>query len=168
MIKSAYIIALLILCGSMSMLAGCDKREAIGTSTETTRPTVSETAKPQVTPSASAVHSLDEIKWNEIKDPLIQDDMLTTLKTAISALVSNDVDQFHAALAPNIGTAHDYLLNYPVRFTGIYKAMDENNRVLIPVVGERLKIEEGFSPDVQYTFYFEKGKDGIWRIITID
>ncbi|WP_090736631.1 hypothetical protein [Paenibacillus sp. Mc5Re-14] len=166
--KPAQFISILILSISVSVFAGCGKQETTGTSTNETVPAASESAI-QERPDLSTTHqSLDEIKWNEIKDPLIEYGMITKLKAAISAFVSNDLDQFHAALSPRVGTAHDYLFDYPVKFTGIAEALQENDRVLVPIVGERLNKEEGFSPDIRYTFYFEKDKDGVWTIVSID
>ncbi|MEE4563919.1 hypothetical protein [Paenibacillus polymyxa] len=55
-----------------------------------------------------------------------------------------------------------------MKFTSIAEAIKEKDRILVPVVGERLNKEEGSSPDVRYTFYFEKDKDGTWQIVSID
>ncbi len=167
--KPARIISILILVASVGVFAGCGKQEATSPSTnETILPATSESAVKEEPGQSAVQHSLDEIKWNEVKDPLIEDGMITKLKAAIAAFVSNDLNQFHAALAPDIGTGHDYLLEHPVKFTGIAEAIKEKDRVLVPVVGKRLTKEEGSSPDVQYTFYFEKDKGGSWQIVSID
>ncbi|MDQ0495627.1 MULTISPECIES: hypothetical protein [Paenibacillus] len=164
--KPAQIISILIL--SVNVLAGCGKQETTGASTNETVPTTSESVVKEGTAQSAALQSLDEIKWNEVKDPLIEDAMITKLKAAIAAFVSKDLDQFHTALGPNVGTGHDYLLDHPVKFTGIAEAVKENDRILIPVVGERLNKQEGYTPDIRYTFYFAKGKDGAWQIVSID
>ncbi|MBE0340976.1 hypothetical protein E4V51_06830 [Paenibacillus sp. 28ISP30-2] len=166
--KPAQIISILILSASVSVFAGCGKQETTGTSINETVPTTSESVVKEGPDQSAALQSLDEIKWNEVKDPLIEDAMITKLKSAIAAFVSKDLDQFHAALAPNVGTAHDYLFDHPVKFTGIAEAVKENDRILVPVIGERLNKEEGYSPDIRYTFYFEKNKDGVWKIVSID
>ncbi|WP_068505021.1 hypothetical protein [Paenibacillus kribbensis] len=161
--KPAKIISILIL--SASVMAGCGNQ---GTTDSSPKEKVPATPEAVEASQVSVLHSLDEIKWNEVKDPLIEDGMITKLKAAIAAFVSKDLDQFHAALASDIGTGHDYLLDQPVKFTGIEKAVKENGRILIPVVGERLTKEEGYSPDIRYTFYFDKDKDGAWQIVSID
>ncbi|QNR65315.1 hypothetical protein IAQ67_15565 [Paenibacillus peoriae] len=169
--KPARIISILILSASVGVFAGCVKQETTSPSpsaNETVPPATSESTVKEGPGQSAAQHSLDEIKWNEVKDPLIEDGMITKLKAAIAAFVSNDLDQFHAALAPDIGTGHDYLLEHPVKFTGIAEAIKEKDRVLVPIVGKRLTKEEGSSPDVRYTFYFEKNKDGSWQIVSID
>ncbi|RPE03382.1 hypothetical protein [Paenibacillus polymyxa] len=169
--KPARIFSILILSVSVGVFAGCGKQETTSPSPSTNEavpPVASESTVKEGPGQSAAKHSLDEIKWNEVKDPLIEDGMIIKLKSAIAAFVSNDLDQFHAALAPSVGTAHDYLLEHPVKFTGIAEAIKEKDRVLVPVVGERLTKEEGFSPDVRYTFYFEKDKDGSWQIVSID
>jgi hypothetical protein len=166
--RPAQIISILIFSVSVSVFAGCGKQETTDTSTNGTIPTTSETVVKEETDQPAALQNLDEIKWNDVKDPLIEDAMIATLKAAIAAFVSKDLDQFHAALGPDVGTGHDYLFDHPVKFTGIAEAMKENNRILIPIVGERLKNEEGYSPDIRYTFYLEKDKDGAWKIVSID
>ncbi|MMZ52865.1 hypothetical protein D1872_146430 [compost metagenome] len=166
--KPAQIFSILILSVSVSVFAGCGKQETTDTSTNETVPTTSETVVKEGTDQPAALQSLDEIKWNDVKDPLIEDAMITKLKAVIAAFVSKDLEQFHAALGPDVGTGHDYLFDHPVKFTGIAGAIKENNRTLIPVVGERLNNEEGYSPDIRYTFYFEKDKDGAWQIVSID
>lgn len=167
--KPARIISVLILAASVSVSTGCAKQETKSPSTNETVPSIASKPAIKKEPGQSDVqHSLDEIKWNEVKDPLIEDGMITKLKAAIAAFVSNDLDQFHAALAPDIGAGHDYLLEHPVKFTSIAEAIKEKDRILVPVVGERLNKEEGSSPDVRYTFYFEKDKDGTWQIVSID
>ncbi|AJE54240.1 hypothetical protein [Paenibacillus polymyxa] len=167
--KPARIISILILSASVGVFTGCGKQETTSPSTnETVPPATSGSAVKEGPGQSAAQHSLDEIKWNEVKDPLIEDGMITKLKAAIAAFVSNDLDQFHAALAPDIGTGHDYLLEQPVKFTGIAEAIKEDDRILVPVVGKRLTKKEGSSPDVQYTFYFGKDKAGSWQIVSID
>ncbi|MGG4217854.1 hypothetical protein ABEW32_06460 [Paenibacillus jamilae] len=167
--KLAQIISILILAASVGVFAGCGKQETKSPSTnETVLSTSSEPEVKEGPTQSVAQPSLDNIKWDEVKDPLIEEGMITKLKAVIAAFVSNDLNQFHAALAPDNGSGHDYLLEHPVKFTGIAEAIKEKNRVLVPVVGERLNKEEGSSPDVRYTFYFEKDKDGIWQIASID
>lgn len=169
--KPAQIISILILSASVGMFAGCGKQETTNPSpstNETMPSAASESTVKEGLGESSAQHSLDEIKWNEVKDPLIKGDMITKLKAAIAAFVSNDLDQFHAALAPSVGTAHDYLFEHPVKFIDISEAVKEKERILVPVVGKRLTKEKGFSSDVGYTFYFEKDKNGSWQIVSID
>lgn len=162
--KPARIISILILAAGVSVFTGCGKQE-ITTPTNEAVPPAPESAVKEG-PGQSA--SLDEIKWNEVKDPLVEDGMITKLKMALDAFISKDLDQFHAALSPTVKTGHDYLLDQPVKFTGIAEAIKEKDRILVPVVGERLNKEEGSSPDIRYTFYFEKDKDGLWQIVSID
>lgn len=166
--KTARFISIIILSASVGVFAGCGKQETTDTSTIETVPPAVESAVEDGADQPAAHQSLDEIKWDEVKDPLIEDGMITKLKAAIAAFVSNDLDQFHAALAPKVGTAHDYLFDHPVKFTGIAEAIQERDRILVPVVGERLNKEEGFSPDIRYTFYFEKDKEGVWQMVSID
>ncbi|WP_237166193.1 hypothetical protein [Paenibacillus polymyxa] len=166
--KPAQIISILLLSVSVSAFAGCGKQETTDTSTNETVPTTSETVVKEGIDQSADLQSLDEIKWNDVKDPLIEDAMITKLKVAVAAFVSKDLDQFHAVLGADVGTGHDYLFDHPVKFTGIGEAVKENNRILIPVVGERLNNEEGYSPDIRYIFYFEKDKDGAWQIVSID
>jgi len=164
--KPAQIISILILSVSVSVFAGCGKQETTDTSINAVP--ITETVVKEGTDQSAALQSLDEIKWNDVKDPLIEDAMITKLKVAVAAFVSKDLGQFHAALGPDVGTGHDYLFDHPVKFTGIAEAVKENNRILIPVVGERLTNEEEYSPDIRYTFYLEKDKDGAWQIVSID
>ncbi|MDY8023737.1 hypothetical protein [Paenibacillus polymyxa] len=166
--KPAQIISILVLSVSVSVFAGCGKQETTDTSTHETVPTTSEPVVKEGTDQSAVLQSLDEIKWNDVKDSLIEDAMITKLQAAIAAFVSKDLDQFHAALGPDVGTGHDYLFDHPIKFTGIAEAVKENNRILIPVVGERLNNKEGYSPDIRYIFYFEKDKDGAWQIVSID
>ncbi|MEC0236830.1 hypothetical protein P4H71_21150 [Paenibacillus kribbensis] len=161
--KPAKIISILIL--SASVMAGCGNQGTTDSSPEGKAPAAPESVEAS---QAIILQSLDEIKWDEVKDPLIEDGMITKLKAAIAAFVSKDLDQFHAALSPTVKTEYDYLLDQPVKFTSIAKAVKENGRILIPVVGERLNKEEGDSPDKRYTFYFDKDKDGTWQIVSID
>ncbi|GGA28960.1 hypothetical protein [Paenibacillus physcomitrellae] len=60
-----------------------------------------------------------------------------------------------------------YLLNNAVNFTTVDKAHEENGRILVAVNGENLQ-QDGGSPVMGYTFYFEKDESGEWQIITID
>lgn len=166
--KTAQLISMIILSASVGVFAGCGQQETTDTSTIEEVPPAVESAIEEGVDQTATHQSLDEIKWDEVKDPLIEVGIITKLKAAIAAFVSNDLDQFHTALAPNLGTAHDYLFDYPVKFTGIAEAIQEYDRILVPVVGERLNKEEGFSPDIRYTFYFEKDKDGVWEIVSID
>lgn len=168
MMKPARMIPILLLAASIGLFTGCGKQGTTSSSTnETVAPAASESTEEESS-QAVAQQSVDEIKWNEVKDPLIEEGMITKLQAAVAAFVANDLDQFHAALAPDVGTAYNYLLEQPVMFTGISKAIQENNRLWIPVVGKRLNKEEGSSPDVSYAFYFEKDKQGIWQIVAID
>lgn len=161
--KTAKIISIFIL--SVSVMAGCGNQ-----GTTDSPPTGKAPAAPESVAASPTIilQSLDEIKWDEVKDPLIEEGMITKLKAAIAAFVTKDLDQFHAALSPAVKTGYDYLLDQPVKFTGIAKAAKENDRILIPVVGERLNKEKGVSPDIRYTFYFDKNKDGAWQIVSID
>ncbi|WDM22749.1 hypothetical protein [Paenibacillus polymyxa] len=166
--KPAQTISILLLSVSVSAFAGCGEQKTTDTSPNEAVPTTSETVVKEGIDQSAALQSMDEIKWNDVKDPLIEDAMITKLKATIAAFVSKDLEQFHATLGPDVGTSHDYLFDHPVKFTGIAEAIKENNRILIPVVGERLNNEEGDSPDIRYTFYFEKDKDGAWQIVSID
>ncbi|MHB0879334.1 hypothetical protein ACYCSE_03160 [Paenibacillus sp. SEL1] len=101
----------------MSALAGCANQGTADSSPKEKIPATQTTI----------LHSLDEIKWDEVKDPLIEDSMITKLKAAIAPFVSKDLDQFHAALSPTVKTGHDYLLDQPVKFTGIEKPKKKMN-----------------------------------------
>ncbi|WP_253806451.1 hypothetical protein [Paenibacillus polymyxa] len=133
--KTAKFISILIFSASIYVFTGCGKQETTDASTNETVSPASERVVKEGADLSAVLQSLDEIKWNEVKDPLIEYGMITKLKAAISAFVSNDLDQFHAALSPRVGTAHDYLFDYPVKFTGIAEALQENDRVLVPIVG---------------------------------
>ncbi|MDY8026191.1 hypothetical protein [Paenibacillus polymyxa] len=145
----------------MSALAGCANQ---GTADSSPKEKIPATLESVETNQATILHSLDEIKWDEVKDPLIEDSMITKLKAAIAPFVSKDLDQFHAVLSPTVKTGHDYLLDQPVKFTGIEKA----ERIKIPVVGDLLEEKEGFSLDILYYFYLIQDKDGAWQIVSID
>lgn len=161
--KPTLIISILIL--SVGVMAGCENQETPASSPQDKIPATTESAGSD---QATVMYSLDEIKWDEVKDPLIEDIMISKLKAAIAAFVSNDVNQFHAALSLTVGTGHDYLLEHPVKFTGIDNAHKERDFIIIPVVGERLENKEGFSENERYHFYFEQDKEGIWQIVSID
>ncbi|MDQ0049767.1 hypothetical protein J2T18_004072 [Paenibacillus polymyxa] len=55
-----------------------------------------------------------------------------------------------------------------MKSTGIEKAIKENEWIKIPVVGDQLEEEEGFSLDILYYFYLIKDKDRSWQIVSID
>ncbi|QSF46211.1 hypothetical protein [Paenibacillus tianjinensis] len=110
--------------------------------------------------------SSNNIKWEEIKDPLIDEAMKAKLKASIDAIVKKDVDAFHQTLGPTVGTAHDYLLDNPVKITDVGEAHEEDGRVLVPIIGENQG--NGNVSEMAYTFYFEKDKSGEWQIISID
>lgn len=131
-------------------------------------PVASEATVKEEPSQAAQQQTLDEIKWNEIKDPLIEEGMIVKLQAVIDAFVANNLEQFHAALAPTSGTPYEYLLEQPVVFTDIDKAIKENDRILVPVLSTRLTKKEGLSPDAVYTFYFENTEDGNWQIVAID
>ncbi|WP_025685883.1 hypothetical protein [Paenibacillus maysiensis] len=113
--KPAQIISILILSASVSVFAGCGKQETTGTSINETVPTTSESVVKEGPDQSAALQSLDETKWNEVKDPLIEDAMITKLKSAIAAFVSKDLDQFHAALAPNVPPSPDIHFFQPAK-----------------------------------------------------
>lgn len=167
--KPTRMISILLFVAIVGVFMGCGKQEKVGSSNnETVSPIASEPTVKEEPSQTVRKQSLDEIKWNEINDPLIEESMVTKLQLVIAAFVANDPDQFHAALAPTSGTPYDYLLEQPVVFTGVDKAIKENDRILVPVLSTRLTENEGVSPDALYTFYFEKTKDGNWEIVAID
>lgn len=78
--RPAQIISILIFSVSVSVFAGCGKQETTDTSTNGTIPTTSETVVKEETDQPAALQNLDEIKWNDVKDPLIEDAMIANSK----------------------------------------------------------------------------------------
>lgn len=157
-------------------LAGCGKDTATPQSSQSPA-TNTVPSESSYTPSSSLENptetaqmtpSTDSIKWEDIKDPLINEAIKTKLKAAVDAIVSKDVDQFHQAIGEDLGTAHDYLLDNSMQFTSIEVAHKEKDRVLVPVSGEMRVPEAAEATEGIYTFYFEKGTQGEWNIVTID
>lgn len=160
-------IATLIL--SATFLAACGNQgttnEAPASSNNSTESTTPDTGSTTETDNKSTLSSSDNVKWDEIKDPLVDDAMKEKLKASVDAIVAKDVDAFHKTLGPGVGTEHDYLLDNAVNFTDVDKAYEENGRTLVQVRGK----EQGNNEkEMGYTFYFEKDKSGEWQIITID
>lgn len=110
----------------------------------------------------------DNIKWEEVKDPLINDQMKDKLKGIIDAMVLQDINKFHAAIGENLGTAHDYLLDNSMNFTGIDPAFQERGRVRVPVNGQFQAAGDTGKRAAAYTFYFEKNTEGEWKLAAID
>ncbi|OKP78457.1 hypothetical protein A3842_14485 [Paenibacillus sp. P3E] len=115
----------------------------------------------------STQSSSNNVKWDEINDPLVNKAMKDKLKASVDAIVQKDVDAFHKTLSPDIGSEHDYLLDNPVKFTALGKAVEENGRILVPVKGENQRTDSN-GAEMTYTFYFEKDKSGEWQIVVID
>ncbi|WP_169823413.1 hypothetical protein [Paenibacillus yonginensis] len=89
--------------------------------------------------------------------------MKEKLKASVNAIAAKDVEAFHKTLGPGIGTEHDYLLNNVVNFTTVDKAHEENGRILVAVNGENLR-QDGGSPVMGYTFYFEQEESADGRL----
>ncbi|WP_025688243.1 hypothetical protein [Paenibacillus zanthoxyli] len=159
---------------STTFLAACGNQEptnannpAPTTSSNTTESNTSGTDSTTGTDNNSTLSSSNNIKWDEIKDPLIDEAMKDKLKASVDAIVNKDVVTFHKTLGPNVGTVHDYLLDNPVKFTDVGEAHEEDGRILVPVKGEN-QSSDGNTSEMGYTFYFEKDKSGEWQIVSID
>ncbi|GGA28965.1 hypothetical protein [Paenibacillus physcomitrellae] len=50
---------------------------------------------------------MDNVKWDEIIDPLMDESMEEKLKASVDAIAAKDVEAFHRTLGPGIGTEHD-------------------------------------------------------------
>lgn len=149
---------------SATFLAACGNQEP-AVSNNTAESVTPDTGSITETDSRSTLSSSDNVKWSDIKDPLIDDAIKEKLKASVEAIVAKDVQAFHKTLSPNIGTEHDYLLDNPVNFTDVDKAHEEGGRTLVQVRGK----EQGDgAKEMGYTFYFEKDQSGEWQIITID
>lgn len=169
MMKPSQMISILLIVVSVGVFTGCGKQETASSfNNEMLPPLASEATEKEEPGQVVKQQTFDEIKWKEIKDPLIEEGMIVKLQAVIAAFVANNSDQFHDALAPTSAAPYDYLLEQPVVFTGIDKAIKEHDRILVPVLSTRLTKNEGLSPDALYTFYFEKTKDGSWEIVAID
>ncbi|WP_310832528.1 hypothetical protein [Paenibacillus pedocola] len=157
-----------------TFLAACGKEEvtrannlAQATASNTTRSNTSGTDSITGTDNNSTPSSSNKIKWDKIKDPLIDETMKDKLKASVDAIVNKQVVTFHKTLGPNVGTVHDYLLNNPVKFTDVGEAHEEDGRILVLIKGES-QSNDGNPSEMGYTFYFEKDKSGVWQIVSID
>lgn len=158
-------------------LAGCGNDTAATQSSQApatnTAPTTSSSSEPSSSSekpaeTANSAPSTDAIKWDEVKDPLIDETMKTKLKAAVDAIVAKDVDQFHQAIGKELGTAHDYLLDNSMQFKSVEAAHKEKDHVLVPVSGQMMVPDAAEATEGIYTFYFEKDKQGEWNIVSID
>ncbi|MBB3128850.1 hypothetical protein FHS19_003525 [Paenibacillus rhizosphaerae] len=149
---------------SATLLAACGNQEP-GISHNTAESATSDTGSITETDNRSTLSSSDNVKWDEIKDPLIDNAIKEKLKASVEAIVAKNVEAFHKTLGPDVGTEHDYLLDNPVNFTDVDKAYEENGRTLVQVGGKK---QGDDTKEMGYTFYFEKDKSGEWQIITID
>jgi hypothetical protein len=154
-------------------LAACGKEEAThannpvqATSSNTTKSNTSGPDSITGTGNNSTPSSSNSIKWDKIKDPLIDEAMKDKLKASVDAIINKQVVTFHKTLGPNVGTAHDYLLNNSVKFTDVSEVHEEDGRILVLIKGEN-QSNDGTS-EMGYTFYFEKDKNGDWQIVSID
>lgn len=157
-----------------TFLAACGNQES--TNANNSGPTTSSNVTDSSSPDSGSVTKTDNnselsssstINWDEVKDPLIDEAIKSKLKASVDAIVIKDVEAFHKTLGPNVGTAHDYLLDNTVEFTDVGKAHEEDGRVLVPVQGEN-QGNSGNAPEMGYTFYFEKDQAGEWQIVSID
>ncbi|CAH1223597.1 hypothetical protein PAECIP111892_05333 [Paenibacillus auburnensis] len=170
--KLALGIATLLL--STTLLAACGNQES--TNANNSGPTTSSNVTDSNSPDSgsttgkdnnSELSSSDNINWDEVKDPLIDEAMKSKLKASVDAIVIKDVEAFHKTLGPNVGTAHDYLLDNSVEFTDVGEAHEEDGRDLVPVQGEN-RGNSGNTSNMGYTFYFEKDNASEWQIVSID
>lgn len=109
----------------------------------------------------------DNIKWDEVNYSLIDSVMKKKLKASIDAMVNKDIDAFHKTLGPEVGTAHDYLLDHSVIFQKIDEVHKEYGRILVHIKGDMQNVDQSIS-EIAYTFYFEKDKNSEWQIVSID
>lgn len=166
-------IATLVL--SAACLSACSHHGA--TNAENKTPAAYDETTASTTPSSATATTetkskpefpnVDKIRWDEVKNPLIDDAMKEKLRASVDAIVARDVDAFHKSLGPNVGTEHDYLLDNPVQFTHVDETHEEGGRILVLVMGE-MRIAEDSPREMGYTFYFEKDSGGEWQIVTID
>lgn len=158
---------LLAACGNQGTTTNQVPAASVST-TESTTPETDTTAETETTADTdnkSWPPSSDNIKWDEIQDPLIDNTLKEKLKASVKAIVAKDVVAFHKTLGPDVGTVHDYLLDNPVTFTDVDRAHEENGRTLILVRGNKLGED---AEEMGYTFYFEKDNNGEWQIVAID
>lgn len=126
----------------------------------------SATASPTDSETSHLSTSADEIEWDQVQDPLLNEAIKGKLRQAIDAMVAQDSKAFHRAISPEMGSGLDYLLDRPTVFTHIDDAHMERGRMLIPVHAN-LQIQQETTAYV-YTFYLDKGSDGAWDIVSID
>lgn len=158
-----FTVSLLSACGNEPLVS---QPSSMPKATSETAPATSDNSNDATKQSKAS--SSDEINWDKVNDPLIDDPMSNKLKKAIDAIVSKDIEQFHQSIDTGMGTAHDYLLDNTMTFTHIDTALKEGKRVLVPVHGQLTVAGDTAEKEAVYTFYFEKDPQDQWKIIMID
>ncbi|MEW4371891.1 hypothetical protein [Paenibacillus kandeliae] len=156
---------------ALSVSSGCSHTDTQVSEPSTTQApseasSSSAPASPTDSETSHRIPSADEIEWDQVQDPLLNNAIKDKLRQAIDAIVAQDSKAFHHAISPEMGSGLDDLLDRPTVFTHIDAAHMERGRVLVPVQAT-LQIEQETTAYV-YTFYLEKGSDGVWDIVSID
>ncbi|MBY0013926.1 hypothetical protein [Paenibacillus typhae] len=181
-------------CGNNGQLDGADGQAGEAAQLQEGTPQPVETADPQaaaaqsaaaaspepsavqetaVTPEADSAEYKREIAFDidAISDPIVNDEIKTSLKDALEGIVNEDLKQFNSAFTtPDLAKANEYGFKTGggITFTGVdYISNQPEGRVVMNVNyiwitadGE----ERSDSPN----YWFMQSKEGKWGLVTID
>lgn len=124
-------------------------------------------------PSAeSSVDYTREIAFDidAIQDPLVNEEIKTSLRDALEGIVNEDQEQFNRAfttaeLAKVNGNG--FITGGGITFTGVDYISEQSSGRVVMNVNYTRKTEDGeqtYSPN----YWFMQNKEGIWGLVTID
>jgi hypothetical protein len=109
------------------------------------------------------------IKWDDIKDPLFNEEIKNELQQALQALVDKDEESFKQAFIDEQSAQANLDrigLNYRFDKVDDFEKDKGSGRISMIVQGEWL--HKGLTGEVHNIYYFLQSKQGEWKLGTID
>ncbi|KQY91154.1 hypothetical protein ASD24_23855 [Paenibacillus sp. Root52] len=171
--KVASILVLLFLATGM---AACNdlNREGSSSAEQSKEKVQSETVSAQqVTESEDSETNFEQgvfIDWEQVHDPLLNDEIREVLQEALDANVRSDQSAFRSLfLEPEVADRHWGQFGGNVRYTEIGHVSKDTtkNHILVSVLGEIMRDTHDVE-EYAITYYFAKDEEGKWGLVAVD